>query len=201
MKQRNQIRSQSARIAAALVLGLFSACAPSPGGTASTALPEGARKPEPAAARPEAGAASAGSDVIQPLVKSKDAWREILPDESYRVLFEAATELAGTSPLNVEKRKGTFVCAACNLPLFESATKYESGTGWPSFFDAIPGHVGMSTDYDIGYARTEYHCIRCGGHQGHIFDDGPPPTGKRFCNNGVALRFVPEGEPLPELRS
>ena len=141
-----------------------------------------------------------GDDVGK--VKKPDAeWREILEPDSYRVLFREATEPPGSSALNGEKRDGTFVCAACNAPLFESSTKYESGTGWPSFFDAIPGRVGTKRDFKLILPRTEYHCVRCGGHQGHVFKDGPQPTGQRYCNNGVALRFVPAGEELPPLRS
>ena len=142
----------------------------------------------------------AGQD-FEPLEKSESEWRELLDADAYRVLFEEGTERPFTSPLNDEKREGVFVCAACGLPLFESSKKYDSRTGWPSFFAAIEGRIGTSTDYKLGYPRTEYHCARCGGHQGHIFDDGPRPTGKRFCNNGVALQFVPEGTPLPELRN
>jgi peptide-methionine (R)-S-oxide reductase len=121
---------------------------------------------------------------------SAEEWKKRLTPEQYNVLREEGTERAGTSPFNAEKRKGTFVCAACELPLFKSEAKYESGTGWPSFFDFIPGSLGTKTDLKILYPRTEYHCIRCGGHQGHVFDDGPRPTGKRYCNNGVALKFV-----------
>jgi peptide-methionine (R)-S-oxide reductase len=137
---------------------------------------------------------------IPPLKKQDAEWKQVLSPEAHEVLFCEGTERPRSSPLNQEKRPGTFICAACNLPLFQSARKYDSGTGWPSFWEAIPGHVGTSTDYKLVYPRTEYHCARCGGHQGHVFDDGPEPSGQRFCNNGVALKFVPEGEPLPALR-
>jgi len=135
------------------------------------------------------------------LRKSKAEWAALLSPQAYRVLFEEDTERPGTSPLNQEKRDGTFVCAACNLPLFDSSKKYESGTGWPSFWQSLPGAVATRTDYKLIFPRTEYHCMRCGGHQGHIFDDGPQPTGKRYCNNGVALQFVARAAKLPELRS
>ena len=136
-----------------------------------------------------------------PIDKSRQDWRKLLSPEAYRVLFEEGTERPWTSPLNDEKRAGTYVCAACFLPLFGSDTKFDSGTGWPSFFAAIEGNVGTRTDWKLLLPRTEYHCARCGGHQGHVFDDGPKPTGQRWCNNGVALRFVPDGEELPALRA
>ena len=116
-------------------------------------------------------------------------------------MFEEATERPGSSPLNAEKREGIFVCAACFLPLFDSSTKYDSGTGWPSFYAPIEGRLGTKRDFRLIWPRTEYHCIRCGGHQGHVFNDGPPPTGQRWCNNGLALRFIPRSEPLPPLRT
>lgn len=146
---------------------------------------------------PELSEAAAPS----PLMKSKSEWKAVLPAESYGVLFEEKTERPFSSPLNAEKRPGTFVCAACFQPLFDSAHKYDSGTGWPSFWDALPGSVGTKTDHLLVLPRTEYHCARCGGHQGHVFDDGPRPTGLRYCNNGLALRFVPSTESLPPLRT
>ena len=125
------------------------------------------------------------------VVKTPEEWRKLLTKEQYNVLREEGTEYPGTSPLNHEKRKGTFVCAGCDLPLFKSDTKFESGTGWPSFYAPIPGAVVTKVDYKLIAPRTEYHCRRCEGHQGHVFADGPPPTGQRYCNNGVALKFVP----------
>ncbi len=128
----------------------------------------------------------------EPLKLSKDEWRKRLSPLAYSVLREEDTERPGSSPLNDEKREGVFVCAGCDLPLFSSAMKYDSGTGWPSFFTNIPGAVATKTDYKLILPRTEYHCARCGGHQGHVFDDGPPPTRQRWCNNGVALKFIPK---------
>lgn len=136
-----------------------------------------------------------------PLAKSRQEWRKLLTADAYQVLFEEGTERAGSSPLNHEKRAGTYACAACHQPLFDAAHKYESGTGWPSFWQALPGALGTATDFKLIYPRTEYHCSRCGGHQGHVFNDGPPPSGKRYCNNGVALRFFVRGEALPALRT
>ena len=134
-----------------------------------------------------------------PLKKSKKEWRKLLTSAQYEILFEEDTEPAGSSPLNNVKEKGTFICAACFLPLFESETKYDSGTGWPSFYKPIDGRLG--TKLDLIWPRTEYHCLRCGGHQGHVFEDGPQPTGLRYCNNGLALLFVPENKALPALRT
>ncbi len=143
---------------------------------------------------------SSGTATVSPLNKSDAEWRQILPPDRFGILFKEKTEAPFSSELNDEKRAGTFLCAACYLPLFEAKYKYDSGTGWPSFFDHIPGSLGTKLDFKLIYPRTEYHCSRCGGHQGHVFKDGPPPTGKRFCNNGLALIFIPEGESLPALR-
>lgn len=131
---------------------------------------------------------------------SATQWRALLEPDRFAVLFEEATERAFSSPLYKEKRPGIYVCAACHQPLFDASTKYESGTGWPSFWRAFEGAVATKTDHQLVMPRTEYHCSRCGGHLGHVFEDGPVPTGLRFCNNGLALKFVPAGEPLPALR-
>lgn len=123
---------------------------------------------------------------------SDDEWRKRLDPEAYQVLRHEGTEYAGTSPLNEEKRSGTYVCAGCDTPLFKSEMKFNSGTGWPSFFTTLPGAFETSTDHKLLMPRTEYHCARCGGHHGHVFKDGPQPTGLRYCNNGVALKFIPD---------
>ncbi len=139
-------------------------------------LPPGAQVPSPA----------------EPLKLADAEWRKRLDKPQYYVLREEGTERPGSSPLNDEKRAGVFACAGCGLPLFTSAMKYDSGTGWPSFFTTIPGVFGTKRDFKLVLPRTEYHCTRCGGHHGHVFDDGPAPTGQRWCNNGVALRFLPQ---------
>jgi peptide-methionine (R)-S-oxide reductase len=124
--------------------------------------------------------------------KSETEWREILTPEQFRVLREHGTERAGTSPLNFEKRTGLYSCAACGTPLFDSGTKYESGSGWPSFFRPLPNAVATTTDRSHGMTRVEVHCATCGGHLGHVFNDGPAPTGQRYCMNGVSLNFAPK---------
>jgi peptide-methionine (R)-S-oxide reductase len=142
-----------------------------------------------------------GASKVTKLYKSKSDWKVLLTPNQYDILFEEGTERAGTSALNAEKRAGTFICAACNFPLFKSSQKYESGTGWPSFFDKIEEAVETKRDCKMFIPRTEYHCARCGGHQGHVFEDGPMPTKLRYCNNGLALLFVPDGTALPALRT
>ena len=126
-----------------------------------------------------------------PFMLTDGQWRRRLTPMQYYVLRQEGTERPYSSPLNDEHRAGTFRCAGCALPLFSSNTKYDSGTGWPSFYAPLPRAVGTSTDLALGFPRTEVHCARCGGHQGHVFDDGPQPTGKRYCMNGVSLAFVP----------
>lgn len=137
---------------------------------------------------PSVGAAEGAFEIT----KSPDEWRKILTPEQFAVLRDHGTERPGSSPLNDEKRAGTFVCAGCDLPLFASDTKYESGTGWPSFWQPLDNAIGTSEDFKLIVKRTEVHCRRCGGHLGHVFEDGPQPTGLRYCMNGVALKFEPK---------
>jgi peptide-methionine (R)-S-oxide reductase len=136
-------------------------------------------------------AATAAGEAKFEITKTPEEWREILTPQQYAVLREHDTEARWTSPLNEEKRKGIFACAGCDLPLFKSETKFESGTGWPSFYAPIEGNIRMQRDYSWGMARDEVHCRRCGGHLGHVFNDGPKPTGLRYCINGVSLKFIP----------
>jgi peptide-methionine (R)-S-oxide reductase len=133
------------------------------------------------------------ADVVlstEPLKRSDAEWKQLLTPQQFEVLRQEGTERSFTSPLNDEKRPGVFVCAGCSLPLFTSAMKFDSGTCWPSFFTTIPDVFATKRDFKLIWPRTEYHCARCGGHHGHVFNDGPPPTGERWCNNGVALRFI-----------
>jgi len=128
---------------------------------------------------------------IRKIVKSDAEWKTLLTSAQYNILRREGTEPPFSSPLNDEKRQGQFVCAGCDLPLFTSDMKFDSGTGWPSFYTTLPGAVETKTDFKLIYPRKEYHCARCGGHQGHVFNDGPKPTGQRWCNNGLALKFIP----------
>ena len=136
------------------------------------------------------GRANAAAEIFE-VTRTPEEWQKLLTPEQYAVLRQEDTERPFTSPLNNEHRRGTFVCAGCDLPLFLSDTKFDSGTGWPSFYAPIDGAVAQRTDYTFGIVRDEVHCRRCGGHLGHVFNDGPKPTGLRYCMNGVALKFVP----------
>ena len=135
----------------------------------------------------DASAVTPGPFEVQ---KPEEEWRRILTKQQFDILRKHGTEHPGSSPLNREKRKGTFSCAGCDLPLFSSETKYESGTGWPSFWQPLPNAVGTTVDRSLFMTRTEVHCRRCGGHLGHVFEDGPKPTGLRYCINGMALKFM-----------
>ena len=127
-----------------------------------------------------------------PITKSEQDWRKELSPEQFHILRQQGTERPGSSELNFENRSGTYICAACDHPLFDAKTKFESGCGWPSFFDPLTGAVGSSLDTKYQMIRTEIHCSQCGGHLGHVFDDGPAPTGQRYCMNGLSLKFIPE---------
>lgn len=134
----------------------------------------------------------AASDYGAPVNLNQEEWKQRLTSEQFHILREEGTEKPYSSPLNKEHRTGLFICVGCDLPLFPSKYKFDSGTGWPSFFDTIPGHLAFKVDHKIIVARKEYHCVRCGGHHGHVFDDGPAPTRLRYCSNGVALKFLPD---------
>jgi peptide-methionine (R)-S-oxide reductase len=145
--------------------------------------------PRPIFAQAQAPAVPAAK--IDKIVKTEAEWRKLLTPAQFVVLRQEGTERAFTSPLNNEKRKGIYACVGCELPLFDSQTKYDSGTGWPSFYDHLPGSIETTKDFKPAFFGVEYHCARCGGHHGHIFEDGPKPTGLRHCNNGVVLKFIP----------
>jgi len=138
------------------------------------------------------GTALAGTKEIFEVTHTDAEWRKILSPDAYVVMRQEGTERPGSSPLDKEKRKGTYFCAGCDLALFASTTKFHSGTGWPSFYKPLPKSIGTRTDSSFFMERTEVHCRRCGGHLGHVFNDGPPPTGLRYCMDGVALKFVPD---------
>jgi len=138
---------------------------------------------------------------MQKITHSDAEWRALLSSDAYDVLRHEGTEAPSSSPLNKEYGDGVYVCAGCALPLFESVSKFDSGTGWPSFFQPIQEHIETKLDFKMILPRHEYHCVRCGGHQGHVFKDGPEPTGLRYCNNGVALRFIPSLEAATQAKS
>ena len=145
-------------------------------------------------------AATVATHQVKGFIQDPVFWRKKVSDDAWDVLFEENTESRFSSQLNYEKSSGTYLCAACFQPLFKSTAKFDSGTGWPSFFQALPKSIGQREDRSFFMTRVEYHCVRCGGHQGHVFEDGPKPTGLRYCNNGLALRFIEQDKPLPALR-
>ena len=145
-------------------------------------------------------AATVAADQAKRFIQAPVFWRKKVSDAAWDVLFQENTEPPFSSRLNDEKAVGTYLCAACYQPLFTSKAKFDSGTGWPSFFQAMPKSIGQREDRSFFMTRVEYHCVRCGGHQGHVFEDGPKPTGLRYCNNGLALRFIEQDKPLPALR-
>jgi peptide-methionine (R)-S-oxide reductase len=159
-------------------------------GTLALAMTAGVRAAEDKAADGEGKMTTTAADFE--VKKSPEEWRKLLTPEQYRILREHGTERAGTSPLDKQYAAGTYECAGCALPLFSAQTKFNSGTGWPSFYAPLDKAIGSTTDKSFFMTRTEVHCRRCGGHLGHVFEDGPPPTGLRYCINGVALKFVPE---------
>ena len=146
---------------------------------------------EPTGPKPAVPPAPVVNEKVHKIVKTDPEWKAQLSPEAYNVLRHEGTERPFTSALLKEHRQGTFACAGCDLPLFASDKKYDSGTGWPSFFDKLPNGLETTTDYKLVFPRTEYHCARCEGHHGHVFNDGPQPTGLRYCSNGIALKFIP----------
>ncbi|MEM1096003.1 MAG: peptide-methionine (R)-S-oxide reductase MsrB [Bacteroidota bacterium] len=188
MNRRRFLRNTPLLLAAPSVLGALGC-----NRSSATLRSEGIRSDDDLRVHPDIGS----FDILD---KPDAAWEGLVSNDAYYILFEEGTERPFSSPLNDNKARGTYVCASCYLPLFPSTTKYDSRTGWPSFWAPLDGRLGEKVDTKFGMIRTEYHCIRCGGHQGHVFNDGPQPTGLRYCNNGLALRFVPEDEPLPALR-
>ncbi len=178
-------------VGGAIGLGKLFAAQTKPSNELVTDITSDTKTPEKLISLEELKTLERHPESITPIKLSDDDWAKVLSPNQFAVLRKEATERPGSSPLDNEKRTGQFICAGCGLALFESSTKFDSGTGWPSFYDVIDGHMGTKTDWKIGYPRTEYHCARCEGHQGHVFKDGPRPTGLRYCNNGLAIKFIP----------